>query len=381
MMSIAPLVLLVLAGAGAGDAEECERLLGGEKYAAAAECFDERATDWSLSQAERAAARELAAAARAARSPTPRAAGEGDVSVSQLIESGAPELVVHSAAFGGAMGFLAAGAGLSLTRINETDSLPWLVGAPAFGIVAGGAAASAATYAFGSTPGDAALISSTMWLGLVEGFALQWIAFDQRTDVGHIPLRFATPLAVAGATTALGAGSALLLDVDAGDVGLANSAALWTPALTYLTLLTIASSGAQLPSFGADPVLFLVGIGMVSSALPWLGTLALHPFLDVERPATWLIEAGALAGGATGFATLIFLSLLRLPQQVQFGILTTGVAAGVIGGTVAAFLLSDLVRQLPPVADVTGVLFAGPTLLPTSKEGELAPGAVVSVEF
>lgn len=386
MTALVPFLLLtVAAGApAAASAEgeaECERALAAEKFAAAASCYEERARDASLEPVEREAARELAAAARAAKDPPPAPPSEGAVSVSALVESGAPELVVNSAAAGGVAGFLAAGAGLSFIRLNETDSLPWLVGAPAFGLVAGAATAATAAYGLGSTPGDAALISSTMWLGLAEGAALQMIVFDGRTDVGHIPLRFLTPLSVAAGTTALGIGASYLLDVEAGDVGLANSAMLWGPVLTWLTLFTF---GADLHVPGEDALAFWLGSGMISAALPWAATLALHPFVDVERPATWLIEAGGLAGATGAFAALVFLSLARLDPRVQLGIMTAGVGAGVAGGTVAAFLLSDVVRALPTVGDFTKVMFsAGPTLLPTAPGSDepFVPGAVVRVGF
>jgi len=385
--SLVPLLLLAVATdtvilpVTAPSAADCENLLATERFAAAARCYEERADDVALEPATRSAARELAAVARVAKDGPSLPPAEGGVSVAALVESGAPELVVNSAVFGGVIGFLGAGAGLSFIRLNETDSLPWLVGTPAFGVVAGAAAASAAAYGLGSTPGGAALISSTMWLGLAEGAALQMIVFDGRTDVGHIPLRFLTPISVAAGTTALGVGASYLLDVDTGDVGLANSAMLWGPVLTWLTLVTFSADRLVAPE---DALAFWLTSGMLASALPWVATLALHPFVNVERPATWLIEAGGIAGLTAGFATLIFLSLAPMDPRVQLGVLTAGTGIGVAGGTVAAFLLSDAVRALPQVSDLTHVIFAaGPTLLPTAPGSEepFVPGAMIRVGF
>ena len=378
MSSLAPLLLLVIAAGEPAQATpmrsaDCEQLLADERFVAAASCYEELADDEGLAPAQRAAARELAAAALVANDPPAAEPTEGAVSVAGLVESGAPELVVNSAAFGGAA--------LSFIRLNETDSLPWLVGAPAFGVVAGAAASSVAAYGLGSAPGDAALISSTMWLGLAEGAALQLLVFDGRTDVGHIPLRFVTTASVAAGTTALGVGASYLLDVDAGDVGLANSAMLWGPVLTWLTLFTF---GADLQVPAEDSLEFWVGGGMIAAALPWAATLALHRFIQVERPATWLIEAGGLAGATAAFATLVFLSLANIDGRVQLGIMTAGTGIGVAGGTVAAFLLSDAVRALPTVSDFTDVVFAaGPTLLPTAPGSDeaFAPGAMIRVGF
>lgn len=311
-------------------------------------------------------------------------AGAGEaVSVSALVESGAPELVLSSSAYGGVAGFLGAATLLSATRISEFDSLPWLVGAPAFGILAGGAAASAVAYGLPLDAGDAALVSSNLWLGSAWGFSLQLIIFDQRDDVGHIPLRFASILASGLGLGALGAAAAWGLDVDPGDVGLMNSAALWGPTLASLTWLTLATAG----NFGEGPgaptdLPSVVTLLLASSILPWSATFALHPFLDVERPATWLIEAGGVTGLFSGLALMTLLSTSGLPAYAFPAILTTTTALGVVSGTAVAFLVSDALAGLD-MAALTGPLFSlTPALIPPAPGREdAAPGLFAVARF
>lgn len=324
--------------------------------------------------------------AEASSSPSVSAAPSSGpvVSVSALIESGAPELVLSSAAWGGVAGFLAAGTALSATRINQVDSLPWLVGTPAFGILAGGAAASTAAYFLDLDAGDAALVSSSLWVGTGWGVGLQLIVFDQRDDVGHIPLRFATVLGTGLGLGVVGAASAWGLDVDPGDVGLMNSAALWGPVLAGLAWGTLATSqlitvepGHPIASFP-----FFVGVLLTSSALPWAATFALHPFLEVERPATWLVEAGGATGVLGGLAIAAVFSNSGLPTATFFGLLMTTTALGVAGGTALALVLSDAIAEIE-LLDLTEPLFSlSPAVLPPAPgRDELAPGLFATVRF
>lgn len=306
----------------------------------------------------------------------------GAVSVSRLIESGAPELVLQSAAYGGVAGFLGVATALSATRISEVDSLPWLVGAPAFGILAGGALASAAAYGLPLDAGDAALFSSTLWIGTGWGLGLQLLVFDQRDDIGHIPLRFATVLGSGLGLGALGAAAAWGLEVDPGDVGVMNSAALWGPVLAGLGWFTLGTSGLISLEPGSPIGTFstFVSILLASSILPWTATFALHPFLSVERPATWLIEAGGVTGLFGGLALMTMFLPASLPQGVYPAMVTSTTALGVAGGAVLAYVLSDALSGIE-VADFTTPLLSPALLPPVPGRDDLAPALFATVRF
>ncbi len=317
-------------------------------------------------------------------SPDESAITERTVSVSALVQSGAPELVFHSAAYGGVAGFLAAATALSATRISEVDSLPWLIGAPAFGILTGGAAAAIAAYGLALDAGDAALVSSMLWTGSAWGVALQLLMFDQRNDVGHIPLRFSTVLGAGVGLGALGAAAAWGLEIDPGDVGVLNSAALWGAVLGGLSWFTLGSSGLIVAPPG-DPIGSFptaVSVVLAASVLPWSAAFALHPFLALERPATWLIEAGGIAGVLSGLALMAFFSDAGLPSGVYPGMVTVTTGLGVAAGAAGAVLVSDVVRRFD-IADLTTPLLSlAPAILPPAPgRDDIAPALFAIVRF
>lgn len=369
----------------AGALADCQRRLHAHDERAA-RCYRDLAEHARTPPEDAAVAAALADVASDLSAPAlvADAAPNDAVSVSALVDSGAPELVLSSAAYGGVAGFLGVATALSLTRISETDSLPWLVGAPALGILAGGAAAAAAAYALPLEAGDAALVSSSLWTGTAWGFALQLLVFDQRDDVGHVPLRFATILGSGLALGSFGAAASWGLELDPGDVGLMNSAAFWGPLLGGLTWLTIGTSGAIVVEPGSPVASFstFVSIVLASSILPWSALFALHPFLDVERTATWLIEGGGAAGFLAGLSLMVFFSSAGLPTFAYPTMLTAMTAVGVAGGAALSFLVSDSLRDIG-FGDLTAPLLSlSPALLPPAPgRQELAPALLAVARF
>lgn len=262
------------------------------------------------------------------------------VKVSALVDAIGAEAMVHGALGGAGAGFLVAATVASATRDSEADTLPWLIAAPAVGGLAGAAGGWGLARALDPAIGDLRLATSTMWMGATQGFLLQWIVFDQSPDVGATPLRFVTMLG--GGMLGLGAGAALapLVDIDDGDVAVAHSAALWGGVLTTITLVGV-SDYVRTPSQVATLAVVAGGIGV-----PYLAALACHPFIDLERWPTFLIEGGGAAGLLISGAFLAATTgSLQTNQALLGAVLGVGTAAGLAVGATAAVMVSSAVQH------------------------------------
>ncbi|MBN2358997.1 MAG: hypothetical protein JXR83_06060 [Deltaproteobacteria bacterium] len=283
-------------------------------------------------------------------------------SVTAFALSGIPELALTSTAFGGVGGFLGAAVVLSALRTSRSDSTPLIVGAPLLGAVGGLAASSLLSWWLEPTPGQAALFSSSMWLGTAYGIALQYALFDGVSPLRlerperETPWRFATVLG----TGALAVGTAALgsryLPIDPGDVGLINSAALWGSLVPLFAALSI---GFPFSNNGVSMPVFLLG----TSLLAVDATVLAAPWVEVPRPATWLIDAGGVLGMLAGLATLPFLAHAN-STDVWGYVFTLATAGGVVAGTAGSLLLGNLLSSDPlAVAGLSSPLIA-PALLP-----------------
>ena len=286
-----------------------------------------------------AAPTPVAADAAASPSAPDASAPREELSVGALLRDGTGEAVVQGALGGGTAAFLVAGTVASATRASEEDTLGYLVGAPAAGALVGAAGSYFTVRALAPSVGDLRLATASMWMGGVQGYALQLAVFDGSPDVGAIPLRFLTVLA--GGAVGLGAGAALgpLLEVEDGDVGVANSAALWGGVLSGVVLLGTQNSGAALSTPGAVAVI-AGGIGV-----PWAAVLAAHELLDIDRWSSFLIDGGGAAGFLTAAAALAVLSgSMGGSAGLASALMGAGVVAGVTVGTVAAVIASKALR-------------------------------------
>ncbi|MCC7111725.1 MAG: hypothetical protein IT382_20690 [Deltaproteobacteria bacterium] len=309
-----------------------------EDSAARARALLDVAVAWRKHLAATAPTPPAATIAPAADAAAPAPPHE-ELSVGALLRDGTGEAVVQGALGGGTAAFLVAGTVASATRASEDDTLGYLVGAPAAGALVGAAGSYVTVRALSPSVGDLRLATASMWMGGVQGYALQLAVFDGSPDVGAIPLRFLTVLA--GGAVGLGAGAALgpLLEVEDGDVGVANSAALWGGVLSAVVLLGTQNSGAALSTPGAV-ALIAGGIGV-----PWAAVLAAHELLDIDRWSSFLIDGGGAAGFLTAAAALAVLSgSMGGSAVLASSLMGAGVVAGVTVGTVAAVIASKALR-------------------------------------
>jgi hypothetical protein len=176
------------------------------------------------------------------------------------------------------------------------------------------------------SPGDVALATSASTLGFIAAFPLQMVLFQDSAAVSDVPLRFVTVLA-GGATGALAGGVASsLLDVTQGDVALAHSAALWSTVLmTFVLSYEGGDVTKQVPAFEA------------ALLLPYVVVIAAHEYVEINRFATWLIEAGGVSGLLVAGAAAI----LTQPNDVR-PYFMAGTVAGVGAGLVAAWVADDV---------------------------------------
>jgi hypothetical protein len=266
--------------------------------------------------------------------PPPRAA----FSVGQFVLGGAPELMLSSTLYGATAGFVSGGMLVSALRTREVDSLPALLTLPAVGAVAGLALSTTAWALLEPSPGDMAQISSAMLWGTLYGIVAQGLwelrSLDVDTDAQRTPWRFGIVLGTSALATASAAATAPFLDVDPGDIGLCNSAALW---------------GGILPLFfmgmfeqPRDPVAVIL-LPVATSLLAYDLTLALSPLIRLPRPATWLIEVGGVLGLLVAAGTSPMLLYAGLPGQAMLGVMGLGTGAGAAAGAVASFVVAGLV--------------------------------------
>lgn len=263
------------------------------------------------------------------------------VSLTGLVESGRAEALLNGAAAGAGGGFLLSATFFSANRtINEQDSLPWLLASPAVGAVAGAAGAWALVESGAPSTGDIAFVSSTMWNGAAQGLLLQTAVFDGNAEVSSTPLRFVTVLG--GGAIGLASGIALspFLDVTQGDAAVANSAALWGGVLTAFGMGFFGASGTQI-TLGQGALVLAAG-----STVPYVAVVVAHPYLNIERWPSWLIEGGGVGGL---LVTSAFMGVLNttgsLNGQAAFVFLGGGTAAGLAAGTAAAVIVSNGMRS------------------------------------
>jgi hypothetical protein len=361
----------------------CRRLLVEEQSAALAEhCFtklaEEGGADAALATDMAALAHDLDARDRATRAT---AKDNRTLLGERLILSGAPEGLIGGALSGAIYGFLATAVVQSVLRTDMAYGTPWLIGVPAASLLAGGALGLG--LGFVAEPGDASLVSSSSLIGIATGLALQSVLFWRADLVSEIPLRYAMPLATGLAFTLVSSGAAPFIDVTPGDAALAVSAAVWAPVfVTMLSLSAIGLSfdvGQPINVFSVDASI-PVGVLLASSLGAWLATLALHPFVDVPRPATWLVEGGIAAGAIAFTALLPILSLVPWAFRVvvPYTLIPVGytlsMAAGAGLGLTLALLSSRLVPELSVIGDL---LERSPlALAPVIAPDPLAPSRV-----
>ncbi len=348
--------------------EPCKALVTRQELAQASRCFRAHAD-------EREAA-AMADVVDAWNTPAPvlkQAAPQ--LSLSDLVDSGRAEGMLHGTVAGAGAGFLAAATLFSTTRTNQSDSLPWLLASPAVGAIGGAVGSFFLLQNTRPDAGDIALSASTMWTGATEGFFLQLAVFDQSPDVSTVPLRFATVLG--GGVLGLGAGLGLSPFVDAtpGDVAVANSALVWGGVLTGFGLATLTSARVQLTT---PQVSFAL---LTGSLVPYGVALACHPLLDIERWPSWLIEAGGAGGMLVSAAFIaVVASSTSVDGAVGFGFVGAGTAAGVVAGGTAAYFVSKAAHDGTAGEPAERTASLAPTVL-VDDERRAVPGLAVRGRF
>lgn len=262
---------------------------------------------------------------------------EAVVSVGDVISSGAPELMLTSTVFGSVHGFLAMASLHSALRTSTDDSFGSLLASPVLGAAGGLAFSYGVMQWFKPSPGDVAMISSAMFWGTAYGTYAQGLwelsADPAPKEVVHrIPLRFALVLGSGLLSTGVATVLGPYLDVSPGDMGLANSAGLWGGLWTFLTMATFFSDQMR-----SDLRTFMMPL--LGSVLSYGAVFALSPLVHISRPATWLIEAGALAGGliALGLSPIVALASNNGMAVAYMG--WGGLSLGLAAGTASAFLV------------------------------------------
>ena len=275
------------------------------------------------------------------------------------------EAGVHGAVLGGIAGFTGAAGVLSASRTSEDEAFPWLLSAPALGVIVGAGAGVAAVEWLDADADDVAFVASTTWAGVALGFTLQLAIFADSGDVQAAPLRFFTTLGGGALGLGLGAGLAPFLDVESGDAALANGGLVWGSVLAAQALGSVGGAGLD---FATSTI--VVGAG---GLLSWGVLTALHPLLRLHRASTWLVDVGGvlgLMGGAVlgGMASSVVGGAAFVP------VWTLGTAAGLSAGVVSALIIDKSTRSAfePPAP-----LAVAPTFFPT--RGGHAPGVVVRV--
>lgn len=362
----------------------CRRLLIEEESPSLAEhCFTilakEGGEDAKLAHDMAALSHELGAVERA-RGTTAR---ENRALLGErLVLSGAPEGLIGGALSGAIYGFLGTATVQAALRTDVMPATPWLLGVPAMTMLVGGALGFG--LGFVAKPGDASLVSSSSLVGIASGIALQSMLFWRNDDLREIPLRFLTPLGTGLLFTAAAAGMAPFVDVTPGDAALATSAALWVPVFGALIGVSVQAVANDFNLWVVDTTLDLswaFGGLAATGLLAYLGVLALHPFVDVPRPATWLIEAGVLVG-AVAYTAFIPLGTALLGPVTVGSYLYSPIPIGYtlamgLGGSVglAAALLAG--HFVPGLDEVSAFLADSPlAVAPVVAPDPISPSRV-----
>ena len=299
------------------------------------------------------------------------------VSLGEVISSGAPELMLTSTLFGAVHGFIGMATVQSALRTNTDDSFASLLLAPALGAAGGLALSYGAMQWLKPSAGDVAMMSSAMFWGTVYGTYAQglWELSAQQDAVSRIrrvPLRFAlvlgSGLLASGVATELGP----YLNVSAGDMGLVNSAALWGG------LWTLMSIAAFPVNWGNE--LAPIMLPLAASVLSYSAAFALSPFVEISRPATWLIEAGALTGGIIGLG-LSPLIVVATRDGMMLGRMSwLGLSLGLAGGTALAFVVDKILapdEKTQALSAIFDHLLVAPALLAEASSSDSGPDRMV----
>ncbi len=288
------------------------------------------------------------------------------------LRQGSVEAGLHGVVLGGVAGFAGAAAVLAALRTSEADALPWLLVTPAVAALAGGAGAVGAVVGFDVGGDDVSFVASTTWAGLALATAGQIAVLSGSVDVAAPAVGFATTLAGAAAGLGLGVALAPWLDVSSGDAALANSGLVWGGVLGLLGASVAGNLGSGL-AFG-DGVL-IVG---ASAGAAWLAATAAHPFVDLHRLSTWLIDAGGGAGLLLGASAAAALG--SAGTTAQWGVTLGGTTLGLAAGAGLAVVVDAA------FADDAGAADAPPPLLTSvrpgvvrSPAGAIVPGLQVEV--
>jgi hypothetical protein len=323
-----------------------------DDLARAEECFTNAAVR-APTESDRRRARafaELCAAKRSALSsapPTsldPAAATAGplapaepalaDVALARF-NDGTAEGVVQGAALGAAGAFLITAAAQSAARFDKFDALPWLIAGPVIGGAAGAIAALLVIVGFDVDPGDVAIVPSATWIGGITTLAVLIALFHDTTDIRFVPVQYLLALGGGAAGAAAGIAAASIFDITQGDTALANSAALWGGVLTALAL-AISPNGRDVPG--------VAGVIALGVSVPYLVVVAAHSKVEINRFATWLIEAGGAGGLLMGGAVLIATNGRVDPPVVML----TSTAIGVGVGTALAIVTDTVLDEAGP---------------------------------
>ena len=253
------------------------------------------------------------------------------------------ELVINTGLWGAVSAFQLTGMVLSATRMEESDSLPWVLTMPPLGAIGGMALGAGLQNWLSPSPGTVAWATSSTWWGFVWGQAMGSLALENNTDVKNIPLGFVIPWV---SMTLLPASAYLtgeIWAVDEGDVRLANSAAFLLPALSFPL---IALQNPDSTWMGQA----LIGLSMVGH----VGMLSAAPLINVSYGSTWLLELGGTVGLLASLASLPFLQAITRGTSSSFSFnddfvvyYMTGLsAAGVaVGATIMALSNTSAAAQ------------------------------------
>jgi hypothetical protein len=289
---------------------------------------------------------------------------------SAWLHRGSVEAGLHGVVLGATAGFVGASAVLAALRTSEAASLPWLVVTPAVTGLIGGAAAIGGAAVLDAEVDDISFVASTTWAGLGLATLLQFAVLAESGDVAAPAVGLTSILA--GATAGLGAGLVLAptLDVTSGDAALANSALVWGGTLGFLGAGVFGNATGGL-SLGQGTLIMATGSG-----LAWLGAMAAHPFVELHRVSTWIIDAGGVAGLLLGASAAVVVS--SAGSTASWGAVLGGTALGLATGAGLAIVVDDAFADDPATNAPPPMLSLAPGVV-RAPGGGVAPGVVVEV--